>query len=379
MTRQDSRTRAAAPYATGGGGVVLEDRYGATLLASLLTGDPLPELGDDAVPVAVRFQAAAVSAVDDLLVTGETQDGGQRRVSIGVRRAPALTSGDAASARLLGSYLAVVADHGEEMAVGRWRLALAVASPNPAVRQAGELAAIARAATSEDKFRAEVARAGRTSQAVRNRLDYLDALVPAGLRDAHIDADSAAARELTWPMLAALQVRELRLEGADESDRATVVAQLRRVTGDGTVPAADRLFTRLVELAGRYAPAGAEVTGHTLRRDLSGIPLAVPSAPHPVTIPPDTSPGSANVSTADEDGQLRTEFMGRLYEEDPDELQTWIDPEPIGLRIGIESGWELHPLVDFLERAGYLETGYEEQVRLTDAGRREVMKRNKAS
>ena len=71
--------------------------------------------------------------------------------------------------------------------------------------------------------------------------------------------------------------------------------------------------------------------------------------------------------------------MGRLYEESPDDPWTWIDPEPIGLRIGIESGWELHPLVDFLERAGYLETGYEEQVRLTDAGRREVIKRNKAS
>ena len=377
MTRRDSRTRAAAPYATGGGGVVLEHRYGATLLASLLTRDPLPELGDDALPVAVRFQAAAVSAVDDLLVTGETQDGRQRRVSIGVRRAPALTSRDAASVRLLGSYLAVVADQREEVTTGRWRLALAVASPNPAVRQVGELAGIARAATSEDRFRAEVARTRRTSQAVRSRLRQLDALVPAALRDAHVDADIADARDLTWRMLAALQVRELRLEGADESDRTTAVAQLRRVTSDGTATAADMLFTRLAVLAGRYAPAGAEVTEQILRRDLSGIPLAAPSELHSSTAYPDTSSGVATVSTVAEEARLRAEFMERLYEEGLDNPSAWITPEPIGLRIGIDSGYELRPVVDYLERAGYLETyeiALEEHVRLTDAGRREATK-----
>jgi hypothetical protein len=77
----------AALYSTGGGGVVLEHQYGASLLACLLTGDPTSELGDDATPTAVRFQASAVSAVDDLLVSGRTPDGGVRRVSVGVRRA----------------------------------------------------------------------------------------------------------------------------------------------------------------------------------------------------------------------------------------------------------------------------------------------------
>ena len=366
-----------APYATGGGGVVLEHRYGATLLASLLTGDPLPELGDDAVPTEIRFQAAAVSAVDDLLVTGKTQDGGQRRASIGVRRAPMLTSGDAASARLLGSYLAVVAEHREEVMAGRWRLALGVASPNPAVRQAGELATIARATTSEYSFRAEVARPGRTNQGVRDRLRHLDTLVPAGLLDAGIDADTADARDLTWRMLAALQLRELRLEGADESDRTMTVRQLRRVTREGTVAAADGLFMRLAELAGRYASAGAQVTAETLHRDLSGIPLAAPSGPHPISADSDARHGAATVSTADEDSQLRAEFMERLYEEFPDAPSTWIAPGPIGLRIGIDFGPELRLLVDHLERAGYLETDYEDNVRLTDAGRREVTKPDK--
>ena len=79
---------AAALYSSGGGGVVLEHQYGATLLASLLTADPLPELGDDVTPMAIRFQASAVSAVDDLLISGRTPDGGTRQ-GLGRRQAGA--------------------------------------------------------------------------------------------------------------------------------------------------------------------------------------------------------------------------------------------------------------------------------------------------
>ena len=91
----------------------------------------------------------------------------------------------------------------------------------------------------------------------------------------------------------------------------------------------------------------------------------------------DTSPGAADVTKAAEDDRLRAEFMERLYEEFPDESWTWVDSTPIGLRAGIDHGWELRQLVDFLERAGYLETDntdYEGRVRLTEAGRREVTK-----
>ena len=60
----------ATRYSTGGGGVVLEHRYGATLIAALLTGAQLPELGDNATAKEVRFQASAYSPVDDLMVIG---------------------------------------------------------------------------------------------------------------------------------------------------------------------------------------------------------------------------------------------------------------------------------------------------------------------
>jgi hypothetical protein len=159
MTEAGSGARMdAAPYATGGGGTVLEHRYGAVLLASLLTRDPVTELGDDATPTSVHFQASAVSPVDDLVVVGRTPDGGERRVSIGVRRAPTLVASDDASARLLTSYLRIVTASWEELRAGRWRLCLAVASPNTPVRQLGALAEIARASVDDAQFRAEVAR-----------------------------------------------------------------------------------------------------------------------------------------------------------------------------------------------------------------------------
>jgi hypothetical protein len=276
VTEPSSAPLAAPPYVTGGGGIVLEHRYGATLLAALLTGDPVPALGADATPVLVRFQASAFSPVDDLLVTGRTADGGQRRVSAGVRRAPALTASDEKSVPLIATYLRVVTGSWDEVQAGRWRLALAVASPNPAVRQVKELAVIAKANGTEAGFRDDAARPGRTSQDVRDRLVHLDALVQAALDDPKLKVSpgGAAAGELTWRLLSSLQAPEMRLEGADESDQVTAVAQLRAVTRDGSAASAAALFGQLAILADRYAPAGAEVTELMLRRDLSGTPLA---------------------------------------------------------------------------------------------------------
>ena len=232
--------------------MVLEHQYGATLLASLLTGDPLPELGDDVTPMAVRFQASAVSAVDDLLISGRTPDGGVRQASVGVRRAPKLVKSEAKSdegagksVRLVASYLKVIAGAWDEILAGRWRLGLAAVASNSAVRQAGELAEIARATGSEAAFRAELAH-GVHDQALRDRLGHLDGLVAAALKDGR-DAADPATGELTWRLLFSLRARELRLEGADTTDRTFTVARLRAVVADGTAAAADALF----EQAGR--------------------------------------------------------------------------------------------------------------------------------
>ncbi|MCU1614167.1 MAG: hypothetical protein JWO98_1707 [Frankiales bacterium] len=271
MTAGGSGSSASSPYSTGGGGTVLEHRYGATLLAAVLAGDPVTELGDDVVPRSVRFQASAISPVDDLVV--ESDDGGVvRRVSIGVRRAPELTRSDDTSVPLLRSYLRVVANHWAEVESGRWRLALAVASANPAVRQLRNLAVVARASSDSADFRARVEQPGVTNGQVRDRLVHLDALVAAAAAGLDLGTE-VTAEGLTWQLLSVLRVRELRLEGVDETDRTQAVRSLRSVVADGTPAAADAVFTRLAELTGSYAPAGARVTELSLRRDLVGSAL----------------------------------------------------------------------------------------------------------
>ncbi|MFD5105033.1 hypothetical protein [Streptomyces cinereoruber] len=82
-----------------------------------------------------------------------------------------------------------------------------------------------------------------------------------------------SAAELTWRVLGALRLREVRLEGVDEADRTFAVGRLRGVVATGTADAADLLFSRLCELVGRYAPAAATKTIGSLRRDLIGFPL----------------------------------------------------------------------------------------------------------
>ncbi|WIY05604.1 hypothetical protein QRX60_17765 [Amycolatopsis mongoliensis] len=265
---------AASPYSTGGGGTVFEHRYAATVLGCLLTGDPVPGLGDDAGPIMVRFQASAVSPVDDVLVEGRVPDGEIRRLSVGVRRAPAFVASEVPSEHLFASSLRVVTEHWEEVVAGRWRLALVVASPNAAVRQLRALCAIAQATDNEPAFRAKVAEPGEASQAVRARLRHIDTLVQAAAARANIDSTVIAPNVLTWRLLSALRPLEVRLEGPDQSDRTIAVRQLRPATREGTPAAADQLFTRLAELTGQYAPAGAEVTEGLLRRDLAGISLA---------------------------------------------------------------------------------------------------------
>jgi hypothetical protein len=82
----------------------------------------------------------------------------------------------------------------------------------------------------------------------------------------------------------------------------------------------------------------------------------------------------------DDESQLRAKFMERLYEEVGASDWKWVSPEPIGLRIGVTFGPELNLIIDYLIRAGFLEKldYYPEEVRLTEAGVREV-ERNRAA
>ena len=261
-----------SPYASGGGGTVLEHLYGAILLSSLLVGDPVTELGDDATAVSLRFQGRALSPVDDLIVSGSARDRQERRAAIGVRRAPDLTSSDTKTARLLAGYVRMVAERWDDVTAGRWRLYLAVVVPSPAVNQLRELTVTASAATDEAGFRAEVGRPRRVDQSVRDRLVHVDALIASAAKQAGTAAAGIEAGTLTWRVLHSMKVRVLRLEGGDTADRTHAVSRLRLLTPEGTAAAGDDLFARIAELAGQYASTGAEVNAEQLHADL-GIPL----------------------------------------------------------------------------------------------------------
>ena len=69
----------SSPYSTGGGGVRLEHSYAACLIAGMLAGEALPELGDSLAVDSICLQASDVSEVDDILVEGRDTEGGVHR------------------------------------------------------------------------------------------------------------------------------------------------------------------------------------------------------------------------------------------------------------------------------------------------------------
>ena len=115
----------ASPYSSGGGGTVLEHRYGVLLLSHLLSGDPVPELGSDVSLTRVVFQARAESDVDDYMLVGLGGDDTERRASVAVRRAPRLIPSDARSIALLATFLATLLNDWDAVRAGRSRLVLA--------------------------------------------------------------------------------------------------------------------------------------------------------------------------------------------------------------------------------------------------------------
>ena len=267
-----------SPYSTGGGGTVLEQRYGALLLSHLLSGDPVPELGSDVTSTRVAFQARAESEVDDYMLVGLGGDGAERRAFVAVRRAPRLIPSDARSIELLATFLPTLLDDWPAVQAGRLRLALASMRTN-AVHELGQLATIAQTRPDESAFREAVAQPGRTTSQVRERLELLDEVIEGAAK--RVDPGATATSELTWRLLSSLMVREVRLEPPDESDHAAVTARLRTQTIGGTPAEATRLGAAILQLVGRYAPAGAIVDVVKLRRDLVGTADLRRSSSHP--------------------------------------------------------------------------------------------------
>jgi hypothetical protein len=260
----------ASPYSTGGGGVTLERAYGATLVAALLLGDPIPALGNDMRVVRVRLQAGPASPVDDYMVEGaNSATGTTRRLSIGVRRNPTIAPSDEKFVQLLCDYIRIVTEHAAEVDADSWRVALAVAEPHTGAREVASLCDLARAHESNDSFRAAVAREGAHPAALRRRLLYLDDTLEVAVAREARGVEPGVRPGLAWRLLRALRVIVLRLEGDDAPDRTHAIARLRAIAEE---PAdAEHIFRSLFELTGRLAVQGGVLDDAGARRALQGI------------------------------------------------------------------------------------------------------------
>ncbi|MFJ5534939.1 hypothetical protein [Streptomyces sp. NPDC093261] len=260
----------ASPYATGGGGVVLEHRFGAVLISHLITGTPIPGLGDHVTPTRIRFQASRFSPVDDIHVTGIAANGSEYRLVIGVRRQPKLVVAEASSVKLVATYLKVVVDQWPLVNSGLWRLGLAVMPSCTPALQLKELAALADAAPDDADFRTRLQEPQGPNRRVQNRLKELYKIV-AEIVAGGFDTQGVPPSELAWRFLSKLHLFELRLEGADRSDRTRAVERLIKATSTKTLQAANTLFARIGEQVDSYAPVGADIDHARLAADLSDV------------------------------------------------------------------------------------------------------------
>ncbi len=248
-------------YATGGGGVVLEHAYGARALAALLLGGPVVGLGDDHAIVEVAFQARGV-AIDDIVIVGRSGDGHARHLAVAVRRDPTIGKSDQKFVALIADALQVVEARRVDIEHGRWRLGLAVAEHRSSTRELSELTEHARSHSTNESFRDAIA--GERG-ALRTRLVLVDEVVASAMPLAKLDSATTNQKDLTWRLLAALRVFDVRLEGDTAPERTAVIAELGNIS-----PAPADLWASLCQLADTYAPHGARVDEAMIRRDLSG-------------------------------------------------------------------------------------------------------------
>jgi hypothetical protein len=310
----------ASPYSTGGGGTTLEHGYGALLLAALLLKHPVAGLGDEFTVQEVRFQQGAICPVDDLVVVGSCTPV-SRTLYVGVRRAPTIGGGNASFITLLVDYLQMVHDRQVELNADRERLGLAIAAPHAGASEVAHLAALARKQPNSSAFRAAVAAPRATNGKVRKRLGYLDDAVKAAAAQGGISLVDTAERDtLTWRLLKALRVIELRLEGDDQADRTSVVSRLVTLAGDAAQ--ASSAWRRLRELSAEYAKSAATVTYEMLVRDTA-----------PVLHIPFPSPGAALASADVPEDQIYERLRQLPPGCGPRLLAAWRDEPTLAWRL----------------------------------------------
>ena len=141
---RDNEQMSATPFSTGGGGTNFEQAFAATQLVALLRGQSVLLLGDDLRLGNVRFQAADVSDVDDLLLRSDPADGPTRTVAVALRHNPTIASSDDDFVALLATISNTFDKNREACRDGNWRIALVVAGPHTGARELAKLTDLAR-------------------------------------------------------------------------------------------------------------------------------------------------------------------------------------------------------------------------------------------
>ena len=257
-----------SPYATGGGGVMLERKVAVQYLAHLLVGDGAVEFGDGRCVVSVAFQQAPDYPVDDLVVAAARPEEREPSLllALGVRRSPNLVFSDDSTQKLIREFVRAVinvpADGPER------RLGLVVAGPQQHAQQLSELAGLAAGQMDAPGFFDLVGTPNRFNAGIRSRLEHLERLVERALQDLGVaNLDSVLVRQRTWQLLSRLAVVMPRLESPDETDWSAVENRLVAVARDSNLTGASRLRDRLLALASDYSPRSARVDLTLLRRD----------------------------------------------------------------------------------------------------------------
>ena len=255
MSAGDSK--AATPYSTGGGGVVLEQMVGAAALASLLAGAGFRGLPEGQRVVRLSFQAGNVSPIDDLLVTGRGADGDETVLALALRRSPTIGPSDEKLVALVGKMLELLDSRPVELERGTWRIGLGLAGPHTGGAELGELCALARAHADDASWTAAV---GRERAALRKRSELVRGVIErAGI------AGSTTDDARVWRLLRSLWVIQTDFESEPSADLARILEPLRAITDR---PGA--LWSELRTLSADLNKQGGVVDEATARRALRG-------------------------------------------------------------------------------------------------------------
>ncbi len=246
-----------SPYATGGGGTSFAHRVAAVYLASMLTRSRRAELQEQP-PSRVAFQSGPAHPVDDLLVT-YSNGNAHGTLAIACRATPNWVPSHQDTVALVKSLLAEVSAHGN----GTHRVAIAVSGRPSQSESLAKVCDVARAHADAEAFQASLDVAGRWSSAVRGRYSQFLKMVGRALG---IPTDEPSVAQHAWELLSRLYILTFRVQGSDESDRASVATSLDAVASSECNGLDVR--SRLEVEATRYDAIGATVDLNLLRRDV---------------------------------------------------------------------------------------------------------------